>query len=69
MADTLDQFNEPGRAIMKDGLYDDGLVRTHRAAEPSTFKIGKSVQMQALRDMTEEADQLVGDVRSDRAPR
>jgi Putative exonuclease SbcCD, C subunit/P-loop containing region of AAA domain len=58
LADTLDQFNEPGRAIMRDGLYDDGLVRTHRAAEPSTFKIGKSVQLQLLRDMTEEASRL-----------
>jgi hypothetical protein len=58
LADTLDQFNEPGRAIMRDGLYDDGLVRMHRAADPSTFKIGKAVQLQLLRDMTEEADRL-----------
>jgi hypothetical protein len=58
LADTLDQFNEPGRAIMRDGLYDDGLVRTHRAAEPSTFKIGKTVQLQLLRDMREEAERL-----------
>ncbi|HWL18413.1 MAG TPA: SbcC/MukB-like Walker B domain-containing protein [Bradyrhizobium sp.] len=58
LADTLDQFNEPGRAIMRDGLYDDGLVRTHRAADPSTFKIGKAVQAQLLRGMTEEAERL-----------
>src|SRR4029077_5703469 len=58
LADTLDQFNDPGRAIMRDGLYDDGLVRTHRAADPSTFKIGKTVQLQLLRDMTEEAERL-----------
>ena len=58
LADTLDQFNEPGRAIMRDGLYDDGLVRTHRAADPSTFKIGKAVQLQLLRGMTEEAARL-----------
>jgi Putative exonuclease SbcCD, C subunit/P-loop containing region of AAA domain len=58
LADTLEQFNEPGRAIMRDGLYDDGLVRTHRAADPSTFKIGKAVQLQLLRDMTEEAARL-----------
>jgi hypothetical protein len=58
LADTLDQFNQPGRAIMKDGLYDDGLVRTHRAADPSTFKIGKAAQLQALRDMDEQTGQL-----------
>jgi hypothetical protein len=60
LADTLDQFNQPGRAIMRDGLYDDGLVRTHRAADPSTFKIGKAAQLQALRDMDEQAEQLAG---------
>jgi hypothetical protein len=58
LADTIGQFNEPGRAIMKDGLYDDGLVRTHRAADPSTFKIGKAAQARALRDMAEMAEHL-----------
>ncbi|MBV8919579.1 SbcC/MukB-like Walker B domain-containing protein, partial [Bradyrhizobium sp.] len=58
LADTLVQFNEPGRAIMKDGLYDDGLVRTHRAADPSTFKIGKTAQLRLLQDMREEVDRL-----------
>jgi energy-coupling factor transporter ATP-binding protein EcfA2 len=58
LADTLDQFNEPGRAIMRDGLYDDGLVRSHRAAEPSNFKLGNAVQSQLLRDMAEEAERL-----------
>jgi hypothetical protein len=58
LADTIAQFNEPGRALMNDGLYDDGLVRTHRAADPSRFKIGKSAQNQALRDMANEAERL-----------
>jgi hypothetical protein len=58
LADTIAQFNEPGRALMNDGLYDDGLVRTHRAADPSRFKIGKSAQNQAVRDMAEEAERL-----------
>ena len=58
LAETLAQFNEPGRAIMKDGLYDDGLVRTHRAAEPPDFKIGKVAQMQAFRDLKDQAEQL-----------
>jgi hypothetical protein len=49
LADTIVQFNEPGRAIMRDGLYDDGLVRMHRAADPSTFKIGKDGQEGAVR--------------------
>src|SRR5207244_372949 len=45
-----------------DGLYDDGLVRTHRAAEPSDHKIGKAAQAKALRDLDqkiEELDELV----------
>jgi Putative exonuclease SbcCD, C subunit/P-loop containing region of AAA domain len=58
LADTIAQFNEPGRAIMKDGLYDDGLVRMHRAAEPSDFKIGKEAQAQAYRDLEDQAEQL-----------
>ena len=58
LAETLVQFDEPGRAIMKDGLYDDGLVRTHRAADPSTFKIGKTAQLRLLRDLTEDIERL-----------
>lgn len=42
---------------MKDGLYDDGLVRTHRAAEPSDFKIGKAAQTQAFHDLKNQAEQ------------
>ncbi|MCA6101238.1 SbcC/MukB-like Walker B domain-containing protein [Bradyrhizobium australafricanum] len=58
LADTLDQFNRPGRAIMKDGLYDDGLVRTHRSIELSQHKIGKAAQANALRALHEQADEL-----------
>jgi hypothetical protein len=58
LADTLSEFNAPGRAIMKDGLYDDGLVRTHRFVEPRSHKIGKSAQASALRRLDEEADEL-----------
>ncbi|MCC8978094.1 SbcC/MukB-like Walker B domain-containing protein [Bradyrhizobium acaciae] len=64
LADTLDQFNRPGRAIMKDGLYDDGLVRTHRWIEASQHKIGKAAQANALRslqDQAEELDRLMAD--------
>ncbi len=58
LANSLNEFNEPGRAIMKDGLYDDGLVRTHRASEPSGYKIGKTAQTKALRDLEDQAWQL-----------
>ena len=43
---------------MKDGLYDDGLVRTHRASDPSGYKIGKTAQTKALRDLEDQAWQL-----------
>jgi hypothetical protein len=58
LANTLDEFNAPGRAIMKDGLYDDGLVRSHRVTDPSNYKIGKSAQTKAFLDLQEQADEL-----------
>lgn len=58
LADTLEQFNKPGRAVMKDGLYDDGLVRTHRSVDPSRYKIGKVAQANALRVLQDQADAL-----------
>ncbi|MGC0322564.1 hypothetical protein ABIG06_003193 [Bradyrhizobium sp. USDA 326] len=58
LADTLEQFNRPGRAIMKDGLYDDGLVRTHRSIDHSQHKIGKTAQANALRALQDQADDL-----------
>jgi hypothetical protein len=58
LAQNLNEFNAPGRAIMKDGLYDDGLVRTHRASDPSGYKIGKTAQSKALRDLEDQAWQL-----------
>ncbi|WP_354222507.1 SbcC/MukB-like Walker B domain-containing protein [Bradyrhizobium sp. F1.4.3] len=59
LADTLEQFNKPGRAIMKDGLYDDGLVRTHRSIDPAQHKIGKAAQANALRALQDQADALL----------
>ncbi|MFN3634226.1 MAG: SbcC/MukB-like Walker B domain-containing protein [Rhizobium rhizophilum] len=51
LALTLDQFNVPGRALMQDGLYDDGLVRSHRQINPRDHKIGKSAQADHLRNL------------------
>lgn len=58
LANTLVEFNAPGRAIMQDGLYDDGLVRTHRAREASDYKLGKAAQARALRDLEDQAEVL-----------
>jgi uncharacterized protein YPO0396 len=58
LAHNLNEFNAPGRALMKDGLYDDGIVRTHRASEPSGYKIGKTAQTKALRGLEDQAWQL-----------
>ena len=58
LANALSEFNAPGRAIMKDGLYDDGLVRTHRVMEPRNYKIGKSAQARLLTQLAEEAEEL-----------
>jgi len=43
---------------MKDGLYDDGLVRTHRWIDASQHKIGKSAQANALRSLQEQAEDI-----------
>lgn len=42
LALTSEEFNQRGRALMKDGLYDDGLVRSHRVV--SDHKIGRAAQ-------------------------
>nr|WP_246691020.1 SbcC/MukB-like Walker B domain-containing protein [Neorhizobium alkalisoli] len=54
LALTLDHFNLPGRALMQDGLYDDGLVRSHRSVNPRDHKIGKSAQADHLRNLRED---------------
>jgi hypothetical protein len=58
LAETLAEFNAPGRAIMKDGLYDDSLVRTHRWINPRDHKIGKSAQARLIAALAEEAEEL-----------
>ncbi|WP_245444409.1 SbcC/MukB-like Walker B domain-containing protein [Microvirga sp. KLBC 81] len=62
LARTLDEFNLPGRALMQDGLYDDGLVRSHRVIEARDHKIGKAAQADRFRHMqdafTEKAERL-----------
>jgi energy-coupling factor transporter ATP-binding protein EcfA2 len=54
LATTLEEFNHPGRAIMQDGLYDDGLVRSHRNIDPRNHKIGKAAQAAQLSNLSEE---------------
>jgi hypothetical protein len=58
LAHTLAEFDLPGRAIMTDGLYDDGLVRAHRFVPPRDYKIGKSAQVNLVRLMDEELAEL-----------
>src|SRR6266508_419925 len=58
LANTMAEFNAPGRAIMTDGLYDDGLVRTHRFMAMRDYKVGKHAQANLLRQLAEEAEQL-----------
>lgn len=44
LASTVEEFERPGRTIMQDGYYDDGLVRRHRGAREGDFKIGAEAQ-------------------------
>ncbi|CAL8969101.1 hypothetical protein RHODGE_RHODGE_03521 [Rhodoplanes serenus] len=54
LANTLQEFERPGRAIMTDGLYDDGLVRSHRAANERDYRIGRAARAQAVHRLAEE---------------
>lgn len=58
LCQTLAEFNQPGRAIMPDGYYDDGLSRSHRGAEPNTYKIGMAAQMGRARELQDELADL-----------
>lgn len=54
LALTLGEFNQPGRALMQDGLYDDGLVRSHRSINVRDHKIGKAAQADHLRNLQDD---------------
>lgn len=54
LATTMEEFNRPGRALMTDGLYDDGLVRSHRSISAADHKIGRSAQATLLQRMGED---------------
>ncbi|NIA70986.1 hypothetical protein HBA54_20510 [Pelagibius litoralis] len=65
LAYTEHEFNLPGRAIMTDGFYDDGLIRRHRALDPNDRKIGRKAQQdtvawkrRSLAEKAEEAEDL-----------
>ncbi|TIM11731.1 SbcC/MukB-like Walker B domain-containing protein [Mesorhizobium sp.] len=58
LARTMDGFNQPGRALMADGLYDDGLVRGTRLEEASRLKIGKTAQEQLLLEQKRRLEEL-----------
>lgn len=54
LAHDMAAFEAEGRALMQDGLYDDGLARYHRAVDPTDFKVGRSAQALLLRHRSAE---------------
>jgi energy-coupling factor transporter ATP-binding protein EcfA2 len=66
LAHTVEDLKRPGRAVMQDGLYDDGLsVRyQHRKGPPM---LGKDVQQSAARDLEDEVENLAKQASSQRA--
>jgi energy-coupling factor transporter ATP-binding protein EcfA2 len=58
LADDMASFEADGRALMQDGLYDDGLARTHRAVEPRDFKIGRTAQAMLIQNRRAELEEL-----------
>ena len=59
LAMTPEEFEQPGRAIMQDGYYDDGLVRRPRHPRPGDHKIGKDAQARLVSDLQERLDEAV----------
>ncbi len=58
LALDMQQFEGERRTLMQDGLYDDGLARTHRAADPGDFKIGRAAQAAMAQRLRVELDDL-----------
>jgi energy-coupling factor transporter ATP-binding protein EcfA2 len=58
LADTIKEFDLPGRALMSDGLYDDGLVRGTRLEEASRLMIGKAAQSMLLVEWKSRLDEV-----------
>ncbi|MBB1090467.1 AAA family ATPase [Rhodopseudomonas palustris] len=65
LAETMAEFERTGRAVMKDGLYDDGLVRTHRSVPPEDYKIGRAAQAEAMRRLQERVEDLVAQIQTE----
>lgn len=54
LALTMAAFEMPGRALMPDGLYDDGLVRSHRTVAATDHKLGRGARAEAAERMRDE---------------
>lgn len=59
LAMTPDEFEQPGRAIMQDGYYDDGLVRRPRHPRQGDYKIGKDAQMRMVAGLQARLEEAV----------
>lgn len=58
LARDMAEFEADGRALMQDGLYDDGLARNHRGADPHDFKIGRAAQAMLIQHRRAELGDL-----------
>jgi Putative exonuclease SbcCD, C subunit/P-loop containing region of AAA domain/SMC proteins Flexible Hinge Domain len=65
LAETMAEFERPGRAVMKDGLYDDGLIRTHRSVPTEDYKIGKAAQERTMRLLRDRVEELGGQLETE----
>jgi uncharacterized protein YPO0396 len=63
LADTMTEFDKPGRALMSDGLYDDSLVRGTRLEETSRLMIGKAAQAMLLIEWKSRLDEVEDELR------
>jgi len=65
LADTVEAMKAPGRAIMRDAMYDDGLS-VRRLAVPDVPLLGKEVGAAAEAWLVGEMERLAGVIRDER---
>ena len=62
LAETMDAFDRPGRALMTDGLYDNSLTRYHLNVDPAGHKIGKVAQARLAEQIATELKRETDDM-------
>lgn len=66
LADSVEEMKAPGRAIMRDAMYDDGLS-VRRLAAPGIPLLGKEIGDAAQSQLVSEMERLAGIIRREKS--